>query len=205
MTTTSPLPIDSRDSRDPLDSRWYIRVGETTYGPYTGHQLRAYIAEGRVAAQSLVAPEGGTEWVQAANDPVLAPIVNEASRITAASRAAAAAPQPQPRPAAQPQAQAQPELANFVLVFDLKSRPSARLEQAIMNLGPACKLSSNIWIIASRETSGSIRNMLIEYFGKVDTLLVVDASRGKAAWFNFGPEQDARIRRVWRQGSERQA
>ena len=201
MTFTSPTPLDPRESRDPLDARWYIRAGETTYGPYTGHQLRAYIAEGRVAAQSLVAPEGGTEWIAAASDPVLAPILNEAARIVAETRAAAA---PQARPAPQqPQAEAQPELANFVLVFDLKSRPSARLEQAIMNLGPACKLSSNIWIIASKETSGSIRNMLIEYFGKVDTLLVVDASRGKAAWFNFGPEQDARIRRVWRQGGDK--
>jgi hypothetical protein len=30
---------------------------------------------------------------------------------------------------------------------------------------------------------------------------VVDASRGKAAWFNFGPEADVRIRRVWQKAS----
>ncbi len=26
---------------------------------------------------------------------------------------------------------------------------------------------------------------------------VVDATHNKAAWFNFGPESDTRIRRVW--------
>jgi hypothetical protein len=33
--------------------------------------------------------------------------------------------------------------------------------------------------------------------GKIDTLFVIDATRNKATWFNFGPEADARIRRVW--------
>jgi hypothetical protein len=28
-------------------------------------------------------------------------------------------------------------------------------------------------------------------------LFIVDSTHNKAAWFNFGPEADARIRRVW--------
>jgi hypothetical protein len=28
-------------------------------------------------------------------------------------------------------------------------------------------------------------------------LFVVDATNNKAAWFNFGPEAEARIRRIW--------
>jgi len=29
-------------------------------------------------------------------------------------------------------------------------------------------------------------------------LFVIDATNDKAAWFNFGPEVDARIRKIWR-------
>lgn len=37
----------------------------------------------------------------------------------------------------------------------------------------------------------------LQKLGKIDTLFVVDATRNKATWFNFGPEAEARIRRVW--------
>ena len=43
----------------------------------------------------------------------------------------------------------------------------------------------------------AIRNVLVQQLGKLDVLFVVDATRDKAAWFNFGPEADARIRRNW--------
>ena len=33
--------------------------------------------------------------------------------------------------------------------------------------------------------------------GKIDTLFIVDAAHDKAAWFNFGPETDTRIRKMW--------
>ena len=33
--------------------------------------------------------------------------------------------------------------------------------------------------------------------GLVPSIHVVDATRDKAAWFNFGPESDTRIRRNW--------
>jgi hypothetical protein len=33
-------------------------------------------------------------------------------------------------------------------------------------------------------------------------LFVVDATRDRAAWFNFGPEADTRIRRLWARTSE---
>jgi hypothetical protein len=36
-------------------------------------------------------------------------------------------------------------------------------------------------------------------------LFVADASNDKAAWFNFGPEADARIRKLWRAESRLRA
>jgi len=43
----------------------------------------------------------------------------------------------------------------------------------------------------------AIRNTLVQKLGKIDTLFVIDVTRNKATWFNFGPEADSRIRRVW--------
>ena len=42
-----------------------------------------------------------------------------------------------------------------------------------------------------------MRNALVQKLGKIDTLFIVDAAHNKATWFNFGPETDTRIRRVW--------
>ena len=35
----------------------------------------------------------------------------------------------------------------------------------------------------------------------LNSLFVVDATRGEAAWFNFGPKADVYIRRVWQKAS----
>ena len=42
----------------------------------------------------------------------------------------------------------------------------------------------------------------MQKLGKLDTLFIVDAVHDKAAWFNFGPEADTRIRRMWSQPVE---
>lgn len=185
--------------REPLDSLWYVRVGNDIYGPYSGHQMRKYIAEGRISAASQIAPEGAREWTTADRDPVLGRFVQ------------ARAEQPRAQPAgvhvqdiafgaASQRTGVEAELCNFVIIYPNGARATTKLEQSIMNLGAACKLSSYVWIVSARESAAGIRNLLTEYFGRNDSLLVVDATRGKAAWFNFGPEQEARIRRVWQRG-----
>ena len=42
-----------------------------------------------------------------------------------------------------------------------------------------------------------MRHSLVQKLGKIDTLFIVDAAHEKAAWFNFGPENTARVRRMW--------
>jgi hypothetical protein len=53
------------------------------------------------------------------------------------------------------------------------------------------------WLLTSDMTINALRNTLTQRLGRIDVLFIVDASRNKAAWFNYGPEADARIRRVW--------
>jgi hypothetical protein len=38
--------------------RWLLKYGDQIYGPYTHAAMKGYIAEGRVIAESLIAPEG---------------------------------------------------------------------------------------------------------------------------------------------------
>jgi hypothetical protein len=47
-----------------------------------------------------------------------------------------------------------------------------------------------------------VRTALVRKLGKLDALFIVDAVHDKAAWFNFGPESDARIRRMWSRPTE---
>lgn len=93
---------------------------------------------------------------------------------------------------------AQADPCNFVIVFDLKSRGHGKLEEHIMSLGKAARVSSGVWLLNAAMTSGAIRNQLMKHFGTLDTFFIIDATRDKLAWFNLGPELDAQIRQVWR-------
>jgi hypothetical protein len=79
----------------------------------------------------------------------------------------------------------------------MKSRSAQGLEEEIYNLGTAHPLLPQVWLVATEHSVSAVRNLLIQKLGKLDMLFVVDATHNKAAWFNFGPEADARIRRIW--------
>ena len=88
------------------------------------------------------------------------------------------------------------------MILDQKAQAAANnLEEAINSLGQAYRLTNNVWIISTDQTVSAVRNRLVQELGKADSLFIIDASRGKAAWFNFGPEADSRIRKVWQKAS----
>jgi hypothetical protein len=89
------------------------------------------------------------------------------------------------------------ERSQFIIIADLKSGSLAVLESEIFNLGPAYAILAQAWIVSSEQSVNAIRNALVQKLGKRDVLFIVDATHNKAAWFNFGPEIDARIRRIW--------
>jgi hypothetical protein len=177
---------------------WTINVSGRVYGPYTTERMRAFAAEGRLGGNSLIAREGTTDWHEAREEPEFAEFFNT-------KPAAAPAPEKPATPAARPAPQAhethEPARAQFAVVVDLKSRSPGNLEQAISSLGPAYRLLPNVWIVSTEQSVNAVRNRLVQELGKLDSLFVVDATRGKAAWFNFGPEADVRIRRVWQKAS----
>ncbi len=63
-------------------------------------------------------------------------------------------------------------------------------------------LTPQAWLLTSDTTINAIRQALVQKLGKLDMLFVADATNDKAAWFNFGPEVDSRIRRIWQKTPE---
>jgi len=168
---------------------WSMNVGGRVYGPYTSERMRAFVSEGRLASHSLVTREGAGDWHEARDEPEFADLFEQNGAPTPVAAAPGAAP---PLGDSGEAARAQ-----FAIIVDLKSRSSGNLEKAIQALGPSYRIMPNVWIVSTDQTVSAVRNRLVQELGKLDTLFAIDATRGKAAWFNFGPEGDVRIRRVW--------
>ena len=182
---------------------WTINVDGRVYGPYSAERLRNFASEGRLAPTSLIAQEGASEWREAREEPefcdLFTQVPKETPRVVSAP---VVVPKPAPAPSAPVNVDVpEGKLAQFAIVIDIKSHSSGGFEQAITSLGSAHRLVHNVWILSTTQTVNAVRNRLVPELGKSDSLFVVDASRGKAAWFNFGPDADVRIRRVWQKAS----
>ena len=187
---------------------WTISVGGRVYGPYSLEQMQGFHAENRLADHSLVARAGEEQFHPASEDPDLALLFNPAGAEQAEPVAAEPA-QPH-RFGARSEEAASEGPAHFVIVADMKSRSIAGLEEEIFTLGQAHRFGPQAWVLSSEASINTIRNALVQKLGKIDTLFIVDAAHDKAAWFNFGPETDTRIRKMWSRpveyhGSEKRA
>jgi hypothetical protein len=186
-----------------MPASWIVNVAGRAYGPYTDAQMQAFASEGRLAPQSLVARNGETDFRPAGDEPALAALFGFAKQ---------AAPEPAKpvatvtpiKPAETPSTFGQKddatkpgERAHVIIIADMKSRSIDGLEEEIFKLGPAFAFLPQAWLLSTELPVNAIRNLLVQQLGKLDVLFVVDATRDKAAWFNFGPEADTRIRRNW--------
>jgi hypothetical protein len=173
---------------------WTISVGGRVYGPYSLEQMQGFHAENRLADHSLVARAGEEQFHPASEDPELALLFAPAEHV----EPAAAEPAQPHRFGARAEADHASEgPAHFVIVADMKSRSIAGLEEEIFTLGQAHRFGPQSWVLSSEAAINTIRNALVQKLGKIDTLFIVDAAHDKAAWFNFGPETDTKIRKMW--------
>jgi len=177
---------------------WTISVGGRVYGPYSLEQMQGFHAENRLADHSMVARAGEEQFHPASEDPSLALLFQPAPEAAAVEPVAA---EPVASEPAQPHRfgarTGTDGPAHFVIVADMKSRSINGLEEEIFSLGQAHRFGPQSWVLSSEATINTIRNALVQKLGKLDTLFIVDAAHDKAAWFNFGPETDTRIRKLW--------
>jgi len=174
---------------------WTISVAGQIYGPYSTKEMRAFAAEGRLARQSLVAPAGQTEFRRAAEQAELAPIFQPS--VATGDGALAQPLQREPKEFGRAEVGGG-EHSHMLIVADLKSGSITKLEEEIATFGQSVAILPQAWLLTSAASVNTVRNRLVQRLGKLDVLFVADASNNKAAWFNFGPEADARIRKLWR-------
>lgn len=189
-----------------MSDTWTINVGGRSYGPYTGAQMQTFAGEGRLAPQSLVARADETEFRAAAQDPILATFFRPAAAPARAAQFFTAEGNDEPHAFGRVEEDAPTgQRTHFIIVADMKSRSISGLEEEIFNLGPAYPIMPQAWLLASDIAINVIRQTLVQKLGKLDMLFVADTTHDKAAWFNFGPEADSRIRRIWQRLPEESA
>jgi hypothetical protein len=182
---------------------WTISVGGRVYGPYSLEQMQGFHAENRLADHSLIARAGEEQFHPASEDSELALLFQPAAGEPASAPSEPASSEP-----AQPHRfgnRSETDIGNpahFVVIADMKSRSITGLEEEIFTLGPAHRFGPQAWVLSSEASINTIRNALVQKMGKIDTLFIVDAAHDKAAWFNFGPETDSRIRKMWSRPTE---
>jgi rhomboid protease GluP len=54
---------------NPLDQRWYVHVDGKTGGPYGGRDIDRLVRGGQIRGTDFLCVEGGSEWVEACNEP----------------------------------------------------------------------------------------------------------------------------------------
>jgi len=182
-----------------MSASWMVNVGGRAYGPYTDAQMAAFAAEGRLAPESLIARSNDTQFRAAGEEPALAAYFppTPGKQISPAPAAHSDTKPSSVFGRSKDESQKTGEPSHVVIIADMKSRSIAGLEEEIYRLGQACPLLPQIWLLRTDQSVNAVRNHLVQQLGKLDVLFVVDATNNKAAWFNFGPEVEARIRRVW--------
>jgi hypothetical protein len=194
----------AREAQFGMSDTWNISVGGRNYGPYTLSQMQVFVAEGRLAAHSHVAREGEDVFRPASEDaqlsvlfaPAKQPTPSASGKFLTANRADDDDPS-SPKFGRSVDEQRGGDRGRYLILADMKSRSISGLEEEILTLGQAYQLMPQAWLLVTDHSINSVRNTLVQKLGKIDMLFVVDATRNKAAWFNFGLEADSRIRRVW--------
>ncbi len=168
---------------------WCLKVAERIYGPYTTKQLEDFATQGRLSAQSLIAPAGGKIWRVAQQYPNISEILSGGnSRKKRFGKNSAHTERSMPEEGA---------ISNFIIVFDVVSGAASRLEHIVRNIGPAFRLTDNVWAVTSDQSVMGIKNTLAPHLQIREPIFVVDAQRARSAWQNFVPETHSKLTKAW--------
>ncbi|MCG8441780.1 MAG: hypothetical protein MI723_08225 [Caulobacterales bacterium] len=85
-------------------------------------------------------------------------------------------------------------VASFLIVAQLRTTNESAIESVLSEFGTAAPATSGVWFLRAATTCDELRNAVTRKLGGRDSLIIVDASRDEAAWFNIGPDKDSAIR-----------
>ena len=165
---------------------WFVQAGDKVWGPYPETRIEAFVAEGRVAAETLVAPEAGGPFRPAGRQTGLHRLFGDAVLDEA--------------PASRPE-RASPEglaEARPLLVWaSLRSQRPERFEALLGSFGAFVRVGPGLWLVRARVGPSALRNAMTRRLDSSDSLMVVDAPQDQAAWFNIDGETDRMLRQLW--------
>jgi hypothetical protein len=168
---------------------WFVQAGGSVWGPYPEARIEAFVAEGRVAAETMLAASPEGPFHPAAHQARLHRLFGD--RAT-----------PEPLPPSQPE-EARPVQgpARALMVWvGLKSQKPERFEQVVATHGPFVRVGSDLWLVRTRIGAAALRNALSRRLDASDTLMVIEAPIDQAAWFNLDGEADRTMRALWAGG-----
>lgn len=184
---------------------WCIKVADKIYGPYSSDQMRNLAQEGRLAAHSLVSPAGSRAWREAREEARFssffalndAPAPDEGVRKkNGVDDAQTTAMFGRSKPESSHRA------ANFVIIFDVGRGTANRVEAVMFSLGPAFRLTDNVWSVTCELTAVGVRNAIAPYLTPNELIFVVDSTRGRSSWQNFSLEEQSKIAAAYALGKQ---
>lgn len=164
--------------------QWRVQVDGTVYGPYPRSRLIDFLREGRVSANTMLACGSDNAFYRADEHPNIRWNFHGNTENTA-----------RPNETLTEDAEA-PLLCNYFISGKLLS-DQYNFELVLNRAGKFARAGTNMWVLRSRITLPQLRNKLSAVMGKDDQFVIVNASKGRLAWFNLGAEPDIAVRSVW--------
>jgi hypothetical protein len=170
---------------------WYVQAGGKVWGPYAYARVEAFVAEGRVAPETLMAPDAQGPFRAAARQSRLHRLFGDVELSPSEVLAPAAAVSPM-------EAGAQTSPVRPLLVWAaLKSQRPERFEQLLGAHGAFVRVGPGLWLVRARMSPAGLRNVMTRRLEAGDTLMVLEAPLDRAAWFNLDGETDRTLRQMW--------
>ena len=156
--------------------QWRVLVNGTVYGPYTLGQMQGFIHERRISSLTRVARGETAEFAPAAEQPQLQSLFE-----TRADR----------------DEETEAEPANYLIATRLAGTGEMQFMGALNRLGTFAEVMPGVWILRSKVRQAKVRDRLQAVVGLEDQVMIANATNGRLAWLNLGPEADIHIRQVW--------
>lgn len=155
---------------------WRVLVNGSVYGPYTLGQMQSFIHERRVGPGTQIAEGNGGAFLPAARHRALVE--------TLRAQRASAVPE-------------EAETFNYLIITKLSATGDMQLISAINRLGSFAEIMPGVFALRSKMRQNKLRERIQQTVASSDQVMIANATTGRLAWLNLGPEADIHIRRVW--------
>lgn len=156
--------------------RWRVLVHGSEYGPYTLGQMQAFVRERRIGPGSLVSGREEEDFSAASEHDALRAMFETSGRA---------------------ESEDANEPSNYLVIARLSGTGVMQFIGALNRLGKFAEVMPGVWTLRSKARQARVRERLQATVGPGEQVMIANATTGRLAWLNLGPEADVHIRRVW--------